>query len=85
MKYAYTALAALILFSILPNASAQPPEFRGVWVHNWLPGLLSPSEVDETVRWAKDSNANALVVQVKGCDVALSPEVAASICVERAQ
>jgi DtxR family Mn-dependent transcriptional regulator len=39
----------------------------------------------EHVRIKRKLANNALVVQVKGCDVALSPEVAASICVERAQ
>jgi DtxR family Mn-dependent transcriptional regulator len=39
----------------------------------------------ERVRIKRKLANNALVVQVKGCDVALSPEVAASICVERAQ
>ncbi len=39
----------------------------------------------ERVRIKRKLANNALVVQVKGCDVALSPEVAASICVEREQ
>lgn len=38
----------------------------------------------ERVRIKRKLANQALVVQVKGCDVALSPEVAASICVERA-
>lgn len=37
----------------------------------------------ERVRIKRKLANNALVVQVKGCDVALSPEVAASVCVER--
>jgi len=37
----------------------------------------------ERVRIKRKLANNALVVQVKGCDVALSPEVAGSICVER--
>lgn len=37
----------------------------------------------ERVRIKRKLANHALVVQVKGCDVALSPEVAASICVER--
>jgi len=38
----------------------------------------------EHVRIKRKLANQTLVVQVKGCDVALSPEVAASICVERA-
>jgi uncharacterized lipoprotein YddW (UPF0748 family) len=40
-------------------------EFRGVWVHTWSPGMLSPSEIDDTVKWAKDCNLNALIVQAR--------------------
>jgi DtxR family Mn-dependent transcriptional regulator len=36
----------------------------------------------ERVRIKRKLTNQALVIQVKGCDVALSPEVAVSICVE---
>jgi DtxR family Mn-dependent transcriptional regulator len=38
----------------------------------------------ERVRIKRKLANQSIVVQVKGCDVALSPEVAASVCVERA-
>ena len=41
------------------------PEFRGIEVHTWIPGMLSPAEIDETVEWAKEANMNALVMQVR--------------------
>ena len=44
---------------------AAKPEFRAVCVHTWLPGLLSPAEIEETVRWAGDANMNVLIVQAR--------------------
>jgi uncharacterized lipoprotein YddW (UPF0748 family) len=64
MKVLRVLLVLLIL--ALPHVSrSAAPEFRGVWVHGWASGLLSRSEVDDTVRWAHDSNMNALIVQVR--------------------
>ncbi|MHB0913170.1 MAG: glycoside hydrolase family 10 protein [Armatimonadota bacterium] len=57
-------LLALLLLSGA-TCRAEPAEFRGLWVHNWRHGLLSPAEVAETVRWAEKCNINALVVQVR--------------------
>jgi len=63
----------LRLFVLLPAtlmlighlSSAPDMEFRGLWVHTWQPGMLSPSEIDETVKWAKDCNMNALILQAR--------------------
>lgn len=55
-----------MLAMVVPSfAGTAAPEFRGLWVHSWVPGLLSPAQIDETVKWAKDANLNALIVQVR--------------------
>lgn len=64
MKYRILLLMALLAIAISP-LRADAPEFRAVWVHNWLPGLLCPAEVDATVKWAKESNMNAIIAQVR--------------------
>lgn len=56
-------IVLLVLASVAAHAAK--PEFRALWVHNWLPGMLSPAQVDDTVKWAKCCNMNALVVQVR--------------------
>lgn len=60
-------LALLILLTTLAGGPthAANPEFRGIWVHNWKNGLLCPEEVDATVKWAVDTNMNAIIVQVR--------------------
>lgn len=58
-------LAATLLAAVPASSKSASPEFRALWVHNWRSGLLNSSEVDETVRWAKSCNMNALVVQVR--------------------
>ena len=56
----------LVALGLIPGiAFGAKEEFRGVWVHNWRPGILSESQVQQTVQWAKDCNMNALVVQVR--------------------
>ena len=65
MKLKFTILAIITISIISSIAQAAAPEFRALWVHNWRNGLLCPSEVDETVRWAKDCNMNVLIVQVR--------------------
>ena len=65
MKHRLTLLLFVLPIMIQSLAWSAEPEFRGSWVHNWLPGLLCQSQVDQTVRWAKDCNMNALVVQVR--------------------
>lgn len=47
------------------SRATEKPEFRAVWVTAWQPGLLTPAEVDETIRLAKLANLNALIVQVR--------------------
>ncbi|MHB0998712.1 MAG: glycoside hydrolase family 10 protein [Armatimonadota bacterium] len=65
MKYKIILLTTLMLSVLCGTASADEPEFRAVWVHNWLPGLLTPAEVDSTIKWATDSNMNAVIAQVR--------------------
>ena len=60
----------LIVLCILGQSSAKRLLDLGV-----VPG--------ERVRIRRKLGNRALVIQVKGCDVALSPEIAAAICVER--
>jgi len=63
MRLIITFFLLLILFPA-PGRAANP-EFRALWVHNWGPGLLCEQQVGETVKWAKDANLNALIVQVR--------------------
>jgi len=55
-------LASCILCSGC-TAATDPPEFRGVSIHTWIPGMLSKGEVDDSIKWAKDANMNAIIVQ----------------------
>ncbi len=59
------ASAIIVAALSMSCAHAASPEFRGAWVHNWQPGLLSQQEVDTTIKWAKDCNMNALILQVR--------------------
>lgn len=50
------------------SAAASPtekPEFRGMWISAWQAGLLTPEQIDESIRMAKIANLNALIVQVR--------------------
>jgi uncharacterized lipoprotein YddW (UPF0748 family) len=58
-------LAASLFVSLGGGCKAQKPEFRAMWVTAWQSGLLTPAEVDETIRLAKLANLNALIVQVR--------------------
>ncbi len=59
-------IAFLMLFALSINeSSASKAEFRGIWVHNWRTGLLNKAEVDATIKWAVDTNMNAVIVQVR--------------------
>ena len=44
---------------------AEPPEFRAVSVHTWIPGMLSKQEIDDSIAWAKKANMNAIIVQAR--------------------
>lgn len=65
MKSKFIILAIIIAALIPSLAQGATPEFRAIWVHNWLPGLLCDSQVDQTIKWAKESNINTLIVQVR--------------------
>lgn len=65
IRFITPAVLAVILLAGGCLAQADRPEFRGVWVHTWQPGMLSPEEVEDTVRWAKDSRMNALILQAR--------------------
>ena len=57
---------SLVIFLVLPaTVGAVEPDFRGLWVHNWKPGLLNPAEVESTVKWAKECNFNVIIAQVR--------------------
>ncbi len=58
-------LGILLIALCAATSHAAEPEFRGLWVHNWIPGMLSPEQIDQTVNWAKSCNMNALVLQVR--------------------
>jgi len=62
--YVLITIIVVILAKKAFVASVQP-EFRAVGVHAWLPGLLSKAELDDTIKWAVDSNMNVLVVQAR--------------------
>ncbi|HAH87923.1 MAG TPA: hypothetical protein DCL60_11215 [Armatimonadetes bacterium] len=64
MKFKTFILGAVLLLLFSP-AHAKDPEFRGLWVHNWNTGLLSPEEIAYTVSWAKSCNMNAIIAQVR--------------------
>ncbi|HUV05599.1 MAG TPA: family 10 glycosylhydrolase [Armatimonadota bacterium] len=65
MKFRSSILALIGVLVAAGCARAAEHEFRAVWVHTWRPGLLSPAEIQETVRWARDTNMNALIVQAR--------------------
>ncbi|MHB1456118.1 MAG: glycoside hydrolase family 10 protein [Armatimonadota bacterium] len=65
MKYRIFLLSILMIMVGSAVRADRSSEFRAVWVHNWLPGLLSPAEVDSTIKWAKDSNMNVIIAQVR--------------------
>ncbi|HEY3297564.1 MAG TPA: family 10 glycosylhydrolase, partial [Armatimonadota bacterium] len=65
MKNRLTAIVFILIIASSGIARAAKSEFRALWVHNWRPGILCDAQVDQTVRWAKDCNINALVVQVR--------------------
>ena len=59
-------LLALTVLGLVPGAArAAEPGFRTIQVHAWIPGMLSPAEIDETVKWAKDCNMNLAILQVR--------------------
>lgn len=60
-----TLILGTLLLLLLSSARADDSEFRGLWVHNWNTGLLTPEEIEDTVSWAKACNMNALIVQVR--------------------
>lgn len=67
MRSSFLVSAALALTVLAGGSSAQTdrPEFRGLWVHTWQAGMLSPEEVQETIRWAKESGMNAVILQAR--------------------
>ena len=65
MKIRFLILPLVGVLLAAGCAEAARPEFRAVCVHTWRPGLFSPAEIDETVRWARDTNMNALIVQAR--------------------
>jgi uncharacterized lipoprotein YddW (UPF0748 family) len=66
MKFRQTAISALLLAMTSGYAhSAATPEYRAIQVHTWIPGMLSPAEIDETVKWAKDANMNLVILQAR--------------------
>ena len=58
-------ILCIAIFSGCALAAVDPPEFRGVSVHTWIPGMLSKREVDESIAWAKKANMNAIIVQAR--------------------
>ena len=61
------AAIILILLALIPGCahSAATPEYRAIQVHTWIPGMLSPEQIDETVKWAKDANMNLVILQAR--------------------
>ncbi len=55
----------VLLVGIMPCTAQDKPEFRAMWVSSYGPGLLTPAQIDDTVRAAKAANVNALILQVR--------------------
>ncbi len=55
-------LCVLLLQACLPLSAA---EFRGLWVDAFHSGIKTPEQTSELVARAKESNINALIVQVR--------------------
>ncbi len=62
-RHTLCTILALLVLSI--PAWGAKPEFRAAWVTAWSSGILTPAEVDETIRMAREANMNALIVQVR--------------------
>jgi uncharacterized lipoprotein YddW (UPF0748 family) len=62
----FLCIAPAILFclSVAHGKEAPTPELRGIWVIRTT--LVSPAQITEMVRRAKDANINTLIVQVRG-------------------
>ena len=65
MQSRLTAILFASLICISGAAGAAKPEYRAIQVHTWIPGLFSPAEIDETIKWAKDANMNLAILQVR--------------------
>ena len=63
-RLAATMAAVLAVVSGFTYAAAKP-EFRGVQVHTWIPGMLSAQEIDDTINWAKSCNMNIIMFQAR--------------------
>jgi uncharacterized lipoprotein YddW (UPF0748 family) len=60
------AVTAILLIALAAGAAdAAAPEFRAIQVHHWRDGGLSPQQIDQTIKWAKDANFNILQFQVR--------------------
>lgn len=58
-------ILCVLICSGCTSAAMDPPEFRAVAVHTWIPGMLSKQELDDSLKWAKDANMNAIIVQAR--------------------
>ncbi len=66
MKFRLAAIMAMLLAVTAGCAySAVKPEFRGVQVHTWIPGMLSAQEIDDTIKWTKSCNMNVIMFQAR--------------------
>lgn len=60
------AVTAILLIALAAGtAHAAEPEFRAIQIHHWIDGGLSPEQIDETIKWAKQANINVLQFQVR--------------------
>lgn len=58
-------LCLLLLASAFGTAWSAEPEFRAIQVHHWVEGGLSPEQIDQTIKWAKDAHFNVIQYQVR--------------------
>lgn len=66
LKFAVCLILTLVMIAVFAvTGCAQKPEVRAIQVHTWVPGMLSPEEIDETIEWAKKANINVLMVQAR--------------------
>lgn len=65
MKLRLAAAVLSLVFMVSGCQGAAKPEYRAIQVHTWVPGMLSPEEIDETIEWAKKANVNLVILQAR--------------------
>jgi uncharacterized lipoprotein YddW (UPF0748 family) len=61
----FTAFVTLLMFITAPVWPEAEPMLRGVWIHSWGDGILSPQQCEEFVAQVREANLNAIFPEVR--------------------